>query len=184
MKDKLVLQQIQLFLVFLLAMTQSHSQNVMYKLQFRHIDVCHFVLPLDTTEGVQCKTTYQLKGFIINSKYISQIDKVVDSCSVLEDTLKVFFEQKDMQVIVHSRHHNIYEYEMRGVCNHKHNFTFILPLCEEVSFDGNIVILQSFGYQYYFKRNKKNRYQYLGRQFVIDMDYLKKYGIQYIIVDE
>ena len=184
MKDKLILQQKLLFLIMLFSMTQSHSQNVMYKLHFRHIDACHFVLPLDTTVGVQGKTSFQLKRFITNSKYISQIDKVIDSCSVLEDTLKVFFEQKDMQVIVHSRHHNIYEHEMRGVCNHKHNFTFTLPLSQGLSFDGNYVMLQSFGYQYYFKRTKKNRYQYLCSQFVIDMDYLKKYGIQYIIVDE
>jgi hypothetical protein len=156
----------------------------MYKLHFKHIDACHFVLPLDTTEEVPCKTTFQLKRYMINSKYISQIDKVVDSCSVLEDTLKVFFEQKDMLVIVHSKHHKIYEHEMRGVCNHKHNFTFTLTLCQEESFDGNIVILQSFGYQYCFKRTRKNRYNYLGSQFVIDMDYLKKYGIQYIVVDE
>ena len=103
---------------------------------------------------------------------------VIDSCVVERDTLKVYFCLNDL-VFLYDSVTLCHAFEYRAKTNYKHNFSLVLPLCGNVPFEGNVVMLQSFCFQYFFKRIKKNKFQFIECQSVdMKMEDAVKLGLR------
>lgn len=163
MKGKIIVSTF----IVLFTMMGVYSQTTPYEFYFKHLDIHEFLLPPISGDTAKYTSIYQLKRSIKDPRYTSQIDKVIDSCVVERDTLKVYFCLNDL-VFLYDSVTLCHAFEYRAKTNYKHNFSLVLPLCGNVPFEGNVVMLQSFCFQYFFKRIKKNKFQFIECQ-IVDM---------------
>jgi len=174
MKSKII---VSVFIV-LFTMMGVYSQTTPYEFCFKHMDIHEFLLPPIPGDTTKNTSIYQVKRGIKDPRYTSQIDKVIDSCVVENDTLKVYFCLNDL-VFLYDTVTQYHAFEYRAKANYKHNFSLTLPLCDDVPFEGNVVMLQSFCFQYFFKRIKKNKFQFIECQSVdMEMEDAVKLGLR------
>ena len=174
MKGKIIVSAF----IVLFTMVGVYSQTTPYEFCFKHMDVHEFLLPPIPGDTTGYTSIYQLKRSIKDPRYTSQIDKVIDSCVVESDTLKVYFCLNDL-VFLYDSVTQCHAFEYRAMANYKHNFSLVLPLCGDVPFEGNVVMLQSFCNQYFFKRIKKSKFQLIEWQYVdMEMEDALKLGLR------
>lgn len=183
MEQTIKYKKIHLFVIVLFTCIQVSSQNTVYKLHFKHVELHSFCLPPIPDETIMCENINQCKNILKNYYNTAQVNVLIDSCVISGNILNVYFNQENMQVLVHTKHREFYECEMEGLSNFKHTFILKIPMCCNMSFEGNIIMLQSFGNQYFFKKKKKNRFQYVDYKSMVDMEYIRKYKLKYNIID-
>ena len=123
MKSKII---VSVFIV-LFTMMGVYSQTTSYEFCFKHMDIHEFLLPSIPGDTTRYTSIYQLKRSIKDSRYTSQIDKVIDSCVVECDTLKVYFCLNDLVFLYDSVTH-CHAFEYRAKAKYKHNFSLTLHL--------------------------------------------------------